>query len=276
MKYTPEMLEEAVVNSNSFSDVLRYLNAGLSGSNHGHIKRRIQKLEIDYSHFGDYKKRVIQSSKTRQTPDEILVLLPDSITKRPTRKQLLFAMLSKDVPYLCGMPGCQNPEPMWRGITLILEIDHVDGNWRNCTLENLRFTCPNCHTQTESNFRSRAVGPEEVQYIIDTLNGQPGVEPESSKARKKNKIIYDICACGGRKTKKAKKCIQCFDKKAPRGFTVKYPPVEDLVEEVKQTSYLAVGKRLGCSDNAVRKRIKIAGYDPKTLELLDKSNEPVV
>ena len=29
-----------------------------------------------------------------------------------------------------------------------LEIDHIDGNWENCTLANLRVLCPNCHSLT--------------------------------------------------------------------------------------------------------------------------------
>ena len=27
-------------------------------------------------------------------------------------------------------------------------IDHIDGDWRNTTEENLRFLCPNCHSLT--------------------------------------------------------------------------------------------------------------------------------
>lgn len=31
----------------------------------------------------------------------------------------------------------------------ILQIDHIDGNWTNCSSENLRLLCPNCHAKTE-------------------------------------------------------------------------------------------------------------------------------
>jgi len=36
----------------------------------------------------------------------------------------------------------------WKGIHLTLELDHKDGNRTNNTLENLRWLCPNCHSQT--------------------------------------------------------------------------------------------------------------------------------
>lgn len=38
----------------------------------------------------------------------------------------------------------------WNGKPLQLQIDHVDGNNKNNVVENLRYLCPNCHTQTET------------------------------------------------------------------------------------------------------------------------------
>ena len=34
-----------------------------------------------------------------------------------------------------------------------LELNHIDGDWRNGTLENLEVICPNCHSLTP-NFRA--------------------------------------------------------------------------------------------------------------------------
>lgn len=50
----------------------------------------------------------------------------------------------------CMMEGCPSPEPEWNGRPLCLQVDHIDGDDSNNLIENLRFLCPNCHTQTET------------------------------------------------------------------------------------------------------------------------------
>jgi len=55
------------------------------------------------------------------------------------------------IEYKCANCGQRD---RWKGKSLMLEMDHIDGNRRNNKVENLRWLCPNCHSQTET-FRRR-------------------------------------------------------------------------------------------------------------------------
>lgn len=47
--------------------------------------------------------------------------------------------------YKCIMCGVGK---VWNNMPLTLQLDHIDGDRNNNKLENLRWLCPNCHTQT--------------------------------------------------------------------------------------------------------------------------------
>lgn len=55
--------------------------------------------------------------------------------------------------YQCSKCGCAG----WRGEPITLEVDHIDGTSSDCSPENVRLLCPNCHSQTPT-FRSRNNG----------------------------------------------------------------------------------------------------------------------
>jgi hypothetical protein len=148
-KYTKEILQAVVVRSTSVSGVLRLLGfQSYSGSMSAHIQKRIAKHGIDTSHFKGLHHNLGVVSKRRKKAGEIL---GHASSTRVKTLQLRRALIELGVAYSCVL--CEQG-PEWRGGTLVLVVDHKDGDWANNTKENLRFLCPNCHSQTPT-FGSR-------------------------------------------------------------------------------------------------------------------------
>ncbi|NJP50687.1 HNH endonuclease [Streptomyces sp. SBST2-5] len=154
-KWSREVLEPVVAGSKSVSEVLRRLGLDVVGGHHTHITRRIKALGLDTSHFTPVVRTERQRhNQRRRTPEEILVADASEHARRVPSGRLKRAMLElgrKERCALCGTDG------VWQGHPLPLEIDHIDGDWRNNRFENLRFLCPNCHSTTDS-YRGRSKG----------------------------------------------------------------------------------------------------------------------
>jgi hypothetical protein len=144
-KYSDADLRQAVAASRSMAEVMRRLDIKLTGGSYSHLRRRIVAAHLDTSHFLG---QAINRGRPgrRRTAAEILVVLPGD-SQRPKGGLLKRAMLESGVPYECALCGLG---PSWQGKTLNLAVDHIDGDWLNCVLDNLRFLCPNCHAQTST------------------------------------------------------------------------------------------------------------------------------
>ncbi|MFE3180852.1 HNH endonuclease signature motif containing protein [Streptomyces violascens] len=150
-RWTRDVLEPVVAVSTSVCEVLRRLGIEVVGGHHTNITRRIKAYGIDTSHF----RPPSRSGETRQrSPEALLVEQEPAKARRIPSDRLKRAMASLGITERCAMCGT---EPTWRGYPLPLEVDHVDGDWRNNRIENLQFLCPNCHSTTDS-YRGRGRG----------------------------------------------------------------------------------------------------------------------
>lgn len=131
---------QIVQESNSYSDCLRALGLGTrGGSSTDTLKRRISELNCSTEHFG---KRP-QSVTAKYSLEEILVE-NSSYANISRLKQRL--VKEGKMEYKCQKCGISE----WLGNPLTLQLDHINGINNDHRLTNLRFLCPNCHSQTDT------------------------------------------------------------------------------------------------------------------------------
>lgn len=139
---TNEQLAACVIKSTSFSDVLREFGLRLSGGSHAHYVRRIRAAQIDTSHFIGRSFNRGKVPSNRKAASDILKLRVSGGREKAHR--LRRALIEIGRPYQCE--SCMFIG-QWVGKPLTLEVDHLNRNWLDDRAENLRFLCPNCHSQ---------------------------------------------------------------------------------------------------------------------------------
>lgn len=137
-----EDIQEKVNHCNSICDMLEAFGyQRTSGSMAKVMKNVISTYGIDISHFKPFHRT---NQKPKYSLEEILVSNSPYTNISKLKDRILKAGLLKYECECCGNQG------QWNGKPLVLQLDHKDGDHSNHSIENLRFLCPNCHSQTDT------------------------------------------------------------------------------------------------------------------------------
>jgi 5-methylcytosine-specific restriction endonuclease McrA len=215
-KWTKEYTETLAKKSVSVTEMIRNGGCNVSGGMHRHVKRCLAMYNIDTSHFSG---ALWSKGKTYATDHRIIVKSNDEVfilngtsTSQTVRKK--FKLIS---PYCCT--SCELSDT-WNGNYLTLQLDHIDGNHSNNTVENLRWLCPNCHSQTSTYCNGSL--KEKIPKVKNVVEKIPKVKKE-------------------RKTK------------------IQWPDPDELYAQVLSSSFEKVAHGLGVSGNAVKKHLQKNG-----------------
>lgn len=188
-KLSDEQFVELLKKSSTISEVLFKLGYTVKGNSWGYsqVKRRMDDLNLDYSIFKG-KSAVMKITKLNNVKKE-------DILKENCRHQRTvlrrYVIKNNLIPYKCAICGCTE----WQGKTLSLELDHINGANNDNRLENLRFLCPNCHSQT-STYGSRNQQLNSSEYDIpDDLRKMVEEKYDEVKNVKRVSSILGIRRC---------------------------------------------------------------------------------
>ena len=200
---------------------MRCLDLQKNGTTFRYIKTRLAQAKIDTSHFTGLRSQLGKPSRNKIAPVDLLVLRASGI-RRPACK-LRRALLEIGRPYVCEKCGNTGT---WLKEKLLLEIDHRNNNRSDDRPENIRFLCPNCHSQRPAQHISTHVAAPHR------------------------------CRCGKPISVRSLACYKHKRHVQEHTTKIKWPSMETLIRIKRDRKVASFAKAIGVSDNAVHKRIR--------------------
>lgn len=282
--FSKEELQDICSNSTTlteFGKKLGYSNqrAGISAA-----KKAIEQFNLDYSSIQSYQNVLngknanygkIDYSKFRNITD-----IKENAPRREQLKRNLISIRG----HKCERCGLSE----WQDTQIPLQLHHIDGNSWNNELDNLQLLCPNCHALTDNyckkNKKEKSkITDEEIEYALSNSHSIREASMMLGLSDGVGTLFYNRCykliatkgikllerepahKCSvcGKKTARANICIDCYHK----NFEQKMPPRETLKNEIRNISFLALGKKYEVSDNTVREWCKKYGLPHRTKDI---------
>jgi hypothetical protein len=249
--WSKDDLCKAIAQSDNLNEALRKLGVTTSNGTREVVKKYIKCWDIDTSHFLTLKELQKRSAKKLGPRNKIpldQILVNESNYSRKSLKQRLFKNGMKQRKCeLCGQGE------LWMGKKMSLILDHINGKNDDNRIENLRIVCPNCGA------------------TLPTHGGK--------NITRKIRIFKSCSICGKEFSGRNKCCsFECSKKlwsiPKPNERKVERPSLELLLKEISESSYVAVGKKYGVTDNTIRKWIRWHGIKaPKMIKPRSKITE---
>lgn len=210
---TDEQFVNLIKNSANIAEVLFKLGYTVKGNSWGYsqVEQRMTDLNLSSANFKG-KNAYYETNKEREISPDKLFRINCKHTRTVLRRNIIRNNL---LPYKCAICGISK----WNNKTLSLELDHINGMNNDNRLENLRFLCPNCHSQTttygsrnqQRNESTYEITDELRELVSNTYDKVNSVKRVSSILGIRRKVVTAIVNETGQKHSNQKYVIR-YDK----------------------------------------------------------------
>jgi transposase-like protein len=225
--WTKDQMIDAIKTSVNISDVLRKIGLKIRPGNYSTFKKFVALNKIDISHLKGKNSSRCSGGGKKVTPLKEILKENSFYSRYHLKSRLLKDGLLKNECSICKSSA------EWNGKSIVMILDHINGNNVDNRLENLRMLCPNCNSQQSTFCRNvkkeKAIPRNQKGKCIDCYKPICGV----SKRCRACRGIHD------RKTSILSK--------------------EELKKMISETTWTDIGRKYGVSDNTVRKWAKQYG-----------------
>ena len=153
-----------IKSSMSVPEVLFKLGYSIAGNTWGYsqVKKRMDELHMTCADFRG-RSSIVKNNLQKVVPEKLFCN-----NSKHNRSVLRRYILRYNIlPYVCQECGISE----WNGKAISLELDHINGINSDNRVENLRFLCPNCHSQTSTYGARNSSRPESRYDLSDEDRG---------------------------------------------------------------------------------------------------------
>lgn len=240
---TDEQFVELLKNSATISEVLFKLGYSVKGNSWGYsqVKQRMTDLNLDFSIFKG-KNCIYKNTAAKTVTSEMLFRSNCKHNRNVLRRYIIKNEL---IPYKCSICGLTT----WNNKTISLELDHINGINNDNRLENLRFLCPNCHSQTTT-YGSRN---SKINYSASDYNITDDLRKLIYDTYKKYKSVKTVSSVLGIRRNVVTRVVnETGQKHSNQKFIIRYDKNHN---EIKRYGSLVEAAKDLISNNEVRTKV---------------------
>jgi len=292
-RYTENQAIEAIRSSRSWEDASIKIGLKPAGGNSNTLKKIAIKNNISTTHFLGQGWNLGGKTSSNEISVEDSLVKGSTMSKSSIKRKIIKFNL---IEYKCQKCGLFD---VWQDQNIVLHLDHINGDIKDNRIDNLRFLCPNCHSQTptycrnetkskrvsqctncgkniysnQTGFCRSCWGYKKIEFKDIGISEEFLREKVRSQTMKTISEELNISLRILRRICKEKDIVtpnfkngSWESKELAIERSRKFHVGKDEMEQLLRTkSVLQIGKQFGVSDNAIRKRCKMMNIDWKSI-----------